>query len=171
MISGVILLLERPLRVGDIVEVGNVRGTVTHINVRSSTVRTSDGIEILVPNSTFIENNVTNWTYSNRRVRRSVEVGTEYSAPPRKVEEILLAVAHKHPGVLDYPEPCVLLDNFGADAINFTLRYWIDYTESTDSSKIASDLRFMIADDLAAAGIDIPLPQRVVHIKSGVAPQ
>ena len=165
MISGIILLVERPLRVGDIVEVGAVTGTVTHINVRSSTVRTADGIEILVPNSTFIESNVTNWTYSNARVRRSVAVGTDYSAPPEKVSEVLMGVARKHPSVLKDPEPCVLLQDFGPDSINFILRYWIDYTGGADSSKIASEIRFMIAADLTAAGIPIPFPQRVVHLR------
>jgi len=165
LISGVILLVERPLRVGDIVEVGAVAGTVTHINVRSSTVRTADGIEILVPNSTFIESNVTNWTYSNARVRRSVAVGTDYSAPPEKVAEVLMGVARKHPAVLREPEPCVLLHEFGADSINFILRYWIDYSGGADSSKIASEIRFMIVADLSAAGIPIPFPQRVVHLR------
>jgi len=165
MISGIILLVERPLRVGDIVEVGAVAGTVTHINVRSSTVRTADGIEILVPNSTFIESNVTNWTYSNSRVRRSVSVGTDYSAPPEKVSEVLMNVARKHPAILRDPEPCVLLHEFGADSINFILRYWIDYSGGADSSKIASEIRFMIVSDLTAAGIPIPFPQRVVHLR------
>jgi len=164
-ISGIILLFERPLRVGDIVEVGAVSGTVTHINIRSSTVRTSDGIEILVPNSTFIENNVTNWTYSNARVRRSVSVGTDYASPPEKVAEVLMSVARKHPSVLEDPAPCVLLDNFGPDSINFILRYWIDYASGADSSKIASEIRFMMAKDLAKAGISIPYPQRVIHLR------
>jgi small-conductance mechanosensitive channel len=163
-ISGIILLFERPLRVGDIVEVGAVSGTVTHINIRSSTVRTSDGIEILVPNSTFIENNVTNWTYSNARVRRSVAVGTDYASPPEKVAEVLMTIARKHPSVLEDPPPCVLLDNFGADSINFILRYWIEYASGADSSKIASEIRFMMASDLAKAGISLPYPQRVVHL-------
>lgn len=164
-ISGIILLFERPLRVGDIVEVGAVSGTVTHINIRSSTVRTPDGIEILVPNSTFIENNVTNWTYSNARVRRSVSVGTDYGSPPEKVAEVLMTIARKHPSVLDEPPPCVLLDSFGPDSINFILRYWIDYASGADSSKIASEIRFMMASDLTKAGISIPFPQRVVHLR------
>jgi small-conductance mechanosensitive channel len=160
------LLVERPLRLGDIVEVGTVVGTVTNISIRSSTVRTSDGIEILVPNSTFVENNVTNWTYSNPRVRRSVTVGADYAAPPKKVEAVLLAVAARHPAVLPDPPPRVLLTDFGSDAMHFTLRYWIDYGGGADGSQIASDLRFMMAEALAEAGIAIPFPQRVVHIKT-----
>ena len=165
MISGVMLLIERPLRVGDLVEVGAVTGTVTQINVRSSTVLTSDGIEILVPNSTFIENNVTNWTYSNAQVRRSVSVGTSYASPPARVEQVLMRVAESHPAVLHAPPPSVLLDGFGPDAIHFTLRYWIEYTPEADSSKIASEIRFKIVESLAEAGIEIPGPQRVVRIK------
>jgi len=165
MISGVMLLIERPLRVGDLVEVGAVTGTVTQINVRSSTVLTSDGIEILVPNSTFIENNVTNWTYSNAQVRRSVSVGTSYASPPVKVEQVLMRVAESHPAILQDPAPSVLLDGFGPDAIHFTLRYWIEYTDGADGSKIASEIRFKIVESLAEAGIEIPGPQRVVRIK------
>lgn len=165
MISGVMLLVERPLRVGDMVEVGSVVGTVTNISIRSSTVRTSDGIEILVPNSTFIENNVTNWTYSNAKVRRSVSVGVDYGAAPEHVCKVLLAVAHDHPSVVTDPPPRVLLEDFGADAMGFKLQYWIDYGQGADGSLIASELRIMIAQALAAAGIQIPFPQRVVHLK------
>lgn len=165
MISGVMLLIERPLRVGDMVEVGSVVGTVTNISIRSSTVRTSDGIEILVPNATFIENNVTNWTYSNAKVRRSVSVGVDYGAAPEYVSEVLLAVAQEHPSVVADPPPRVLLEDFGAEAMGFKLQYWIDYGRGADGSLIASELRILIARALAAAGIAIPLPQRVVYLK------
>ncbi len=167
MISGIMLLVERPLRVGDIVEVGNVVGTVTHINIRSSTVRTSDGIEVLVPNSTFIENNVTNWTYSTAQVRRTVSVGVDYDADPERVAELLKAVATCHAMVSQNPAPQVLLSDFGNDALQFTLRYWIDYADDADASAIASDLRFRIVAVLGQAGIGIPYPQRVVHLKQG----
>lgn len=165
MISGIMLLVERPLRVGDIIEVGDVVGTVTHINIRSSTVRTSDGIEVLVPNASFIENNVTNWTYSNAQVRRTVSVGVDYTSDPEQVAAILRSVANHHEQVATLPPPQVLLADFDSDAIQFTLRYWIDYAGQTDASAIASDLRFMIFRALSDAGIDIPLPQRVVHMK------
>ncbi|PKU25292.1 mechanosensitive ion channel domain-containing protein [Telmatospirillum siberiense] len=165
MISGVMLLIERPLRVGDMIEVGSVVGTVTNISIRSSTVRTSDGIEILVPNSTFVENNVTNWTYSNAKVRRSVTVGVDYAASPERVSEVLLSVAQEHPSVVTDPPPRVLLEDFGPDAVCFKLQYWIDYALGADGSLIASELRMLIARALAAAGISIPLPQRVVYLK------
>jgi small-conductance mechanosensitive channel len=166
MISGVMLLVERPLRVGDMIEVGSVVGTVSNISIRSSTVRTSEGIEILVPNSTFIENNVTNWTYSNAKVRRSVSVGIDYAASPERVSEVLLAVAQGHPHVVLEPPPRVLLEQFGSESMGFTLQYWIDYGRGADDSLIASELRFRMAQALAAAGISIPLPQRVIHLKN-----
>ena len=169
LVSGIMLLMERPLRMGDLIEVGAIVGTVTNIGVRSSTIRTSDGIEILVPNSTFIENNVTNWTYSNARVRRSVKVGVDYGASPPRVRDLLLQVVARHGHVLTEPAPRVLLEEFGADALVFNIQYWVDYSRGTDASLVASDLRFMIESSLAEAGIGIPYPQRVIRIESGPA--
>ena len=165
MISGVMLLVERPLRVGDVIEVGSVVGTVTNISVRSSTVRTSDGIEILVPNSTFIENNVTNWTYSNPLVRRSITLTTDNAASPNTVTTVLRQIAARHPAVLRDPAPQVLLSDIGGEAIHqYTLRYWIDYGTAVDSSQVASDLRIMMVEALAEAGIASPVPQRVIRL-------
>lgn len=164
LVAGIMLLVERPLKVGDLIEVGSIVGTVTNIDIRSSTVRTGDGIEILVPNSTFIENNVTNWTYSNARVRRSVKIGVDYSAAPTKVRDLLLKVASQHGHILTDPPPRVLFEDFGADALMFNLQYWIDYGRGTDAMQVASDLRFMIESALGDAGIGIPYPQRVVHL-------
>lgn len=166
LVAGIMLLVERPLKVGDLIEVGSIVGTVTNIDIRSSTVRTGDGIEILVPNSTFIENNVTNWTYSNAKVRRSVKIGVDYSAEPTKVRDLLLKVASQHGHVLTDPPPRVLFEDFGADALMFNLQYWIDYGRGTDAMQVASDLRFMIEGALGEAGIGIPYPQRVVHLRT-----
>lgn len=164
LVAGIMLLVERPLKVGDLIEVGTIVGTVTNIDIRSSTIRTGDGIEILVPNATFIENNVTNWTYSNAKVRRSVKIGVDYSAAPTKVRDLLLKVAAQHGHVLAEPPPRVLFEDFGADALMFNLQYWIDYGRGTDALQVASDLRFMIESALGEAGIGIPYPQRVVHL-------
>ncbi|MCE1243522.1 mechanosensitive ion channel domain-containing protein [Oryzomicrobium sp.] len=166
LMSGIMLLIERPLRVGDLVEVGNVVGTVTNISIRSSIVRNGDGIEILIPNSSFLESNVINWTYSNARVRRSIKVGVDYGASARQVSEVLLGVAARHGQVLKEPAPRVLLEDFGADALMFNLEYWIDYAQGADGRQIGSDLRFMIERAFADAGIGIPFPQRVVHIQA-----
>jgi small-conductance mechanosensitive channel len=163
-ISGVMLLIERPLKVGDIVQIGDILGTVTNISIRSSTIRTADGIETLVPNSTFVESNVTNWTYSSPRVRRSVKVGVAYGSDTRKVSDTLLSVADRHGQVLKDPAPRVIFEDFGSDALAFSLEYWIDYAKGADGRQIASDLRFMIEKALADAGIAVPFPQRDVHV-------
>jgi small-conductance mechanosensitive channel len=166
-ISGIMLLVERPLKVGDIVQIGDILGTVTNISIRSSTIRTADGIETLVPNSTFVESNVTNWTYSSPRVRRSVKVGVAYGSDTRKVADTLLGVAERHGQVLKDPAPRVIFEDFGSDALAFSLEYWIDYAKGADGRQIASDLRFMIEKALAEAGVGIPFPQRDVHIGAG----
>jgi small-conductance mechanosensitive channel len=163
-ISGVMLLIERPLKVGDIVQIGDIVGTVTNISIRSSTIRTTDGIETLVPNSVFVESNVTNWTYSSPRVRRSVKVGVAYGSDTRKVGDTLAAVAARHGQVLKDPAPRVIFEDFGSDALAFSLEYWIDYATGADGRLIASDLRFMIEKALAEAGIGIPFPQRDLHV-------
>lgn len=170
LVSGLMLLAERPLRVGDRIEVGTVAGWVTDIGLRSSTIRTNDGIEILVPNSTFVENNVTNWTYSNATVRRSIKVGVEYGASPEQVRNLLLQACAGHEKVLADPEPRVLFEDFGTDALIFNLQYWIDYSDpGCDGAQVASDLRFMIKRSLAEAGIGIPFPQRVIHFAPGAS--
>jgi len=163
-ISGVMLLIERPIKVGDIVQIGDIVGAVTNISIRSSTIRTTDGIETLIPNSVFVESNVTNWTYSSPRVRRSVKVGVAYGSDTRKVGDTLLGVAERHGQVLKDPAPRVIFEDFGSDGLAFSLEYWIDYARGADGRLIASDLRFMIEKALAEAGIGIPFPQRDVHV-------
>ncbi|MBR9973475.1 mechanosensitive ion channel family protein [Magnetospirillum sulfuroxidans] len=121
--------------------------------------------ETLIPNSAFIENNVTNWTYSNAKVRRSVKVGVDYRISSLKTRDLLLGIVSRHGHVLADPPPRVLLDEFGADALIFNIQYWIDYASAADASLVASDLRFMIETGLTEAGISIPFPQRVIHIE------
>jgi len=164
LISGIMLLVERPLKIGDLVQIGDILGTVTNISIRSSTIRTGDGIETLVPNSALVENNVTNWTYSSSQVRRSIKVGVAYGSDTREVADTLLAQADRHGQVLKQPAPRVIFEDFGADALVFALEYWIDYGRGADGRQIASDLRFMTEKALAEAGIAVPLPQRDVHL-------
>jgi small-conductance mechanosensitive channel len=166
MISGIMLLVERPLRLGDRIEVGAVVGTVTHIGVRSSTVRTSDGIEILVPNATFIENNVTNWTYSSGKVRRSIAVSLRHGVSSQRVSEMLMAVAAEHPEVVADPPPRVLLEDFGDEKKRYQLQYWIDYGRGADGSQIASDLRLAIEKEAFAKGLAVPFPEGVGYVKA-----
>jgi small-conductance mechanosensitive channel len=164
LISGIMLLVERPLKIGDLVEIGGILGTVTNISIRSSTIRTAEGIETLVPNSALVENNVTNWTHSSSEVRRTVKIGVAYGSDTRKVADTLLAQAERHGQVLKTPPPRVIFEDFGDSALVFALEYWIDYGRGADGRQIASDLRFMAEKALAEAGIAVPYPQRDVHL-------
>ncbi len=165
LISGVMLLMERPFKPRDIVEVGGIRGEVTDINVRSCTIRDVNGIETLVPNSTFLEQNVTNWTLSSRKVRFVLSIGVGYGSPVRKVSDLLLEVADRHKQVLEDPVPEVLFMDFGDNALMFALYVWLEIGPGRRSGNvILSDLRFMIDASFAEHGIEIPFPQRNVHL-------
>jgi len=162
-ISGIILLMERPLRVGDVVDVGGTVGVVTSIGLRSSLIRNTNGIEVFIPNSTFLENEVINWTHSNRQARFNVKVGVAYGCSTGKVREILLDIAGENDLVLKSPAPQVLLEEFGDNALVFELDYWIEVIPGIDR-KIASDIRLMIEKKLGEAGISISFPQRDIHL-------
>jgi len=164
LMSGIMLLIEKPLRVGDLIEFGGIRGRVTYIGFRASIVRTADGFETHIPNSTFIENNVTNLTYSSIEVRQQITVGVAYGADPALVRKTLLSVADDHAAVLRTPAPAAYFDDFGDDAQRFRLTYWIAAAPELDTAAVATELRELIAARLAAAGIAIPYPQRTVHV-------
>jgi potassium-dependent mechanosensitive channel len=155
IISGILVLIERPLRVGDLIEVDNVRGRVTSIGLRSSTVRDAKGMETLIPNSIFLERHLTNWTYSSRISRFSLRVGAPYGSSTQQVMDLLRELATKHPHVLKIPEPQVLLDDFGAQARIFTLNYWIEIRLDVDPNQVASELRFSIEQGFAEAGVKV----------------
>jgi potassium-dependent mechanosensitive channel len=166
LMSGLMLLAERPFKLGDFVEVGGMRGTVTDIGVRASTIRNADGIETLVPNASFVEQNVTNWTYSSSKVRFSVLVGVAYGSPTRAVADSLLEIAGRHGKILKDPAPEVLFEDFAADALNFGLYFWLDLDSGATGRGVCSDIRFMIDKAFAEAGIEIAFPQRDVHLDS-----
>ncbi|MET0731546.1 MAG: mechanosensitive ion channel domain-containing protein [Casimicrobiaceae bacterium] len=168
LMSGIMLLIEKPLRVGDLIEFGNLRGRVTNIGFRASIVRTADGFETHIPNSTFIENNVTNLTYSSTEMRQKISIGVAYGADPATVRKILLSVADDHAAVLRTPAPAAYFDEFGNDAQQFRLTYWIDAAPELDTAAVATELRELIVARLAAAGIPIPFPQRTVHFDTPV---
>ena len=168
LMSGIMLLIEKPLRVGDLIEFGNIRGRVTNIGFRASIVRTADGFETHIPNSTFIENNVTNLTYSSTEMRQKISIGVAYGADPATVRKILLSVADDHAAVLRTPSPAAYFDEFGNDAQQFRLTYWIDAAPELDTAAVATELRELIVARLAAAGIEIPFPQRTVHVDTPV---
>ncbi len=164
-VSGLILLFERPFRVGDVLDVAGQKGVITSIGLRASVLQLWDGTETLIPNSSLLENNVTNWTYSNRRVRFSVSVGVAYGSDPRRVIQLLNEVAERHGLVEKEPKPQVLFTEFGDSTLTFELRFWVDVTQA-NSAQVASDLRLMIAGAFAEAGIVIDFPQRDIHLHS-----
>ena len=164
LISGLMLLMERPFRPGDMVEVGGILGRIEDIGVRSSQILDANGIETLIPNSTFIEQNVTNWTLSNQAVRIVVNVGIAYGSPVREVTDLLLEIADRHGLVLGEPAPQVLFEDFGSDALLFGLYIWVEIKPEVYWKTIASDLRYMINKTLTEHGIVIAFPQRDIHL-------
>jgi small-conductance mechanosensitive channel len=155
VISGILLLIERPLRVGDLIEVENVRGRVTTIGLRSSTVRDAKGVVTLIPNSTFLERYLTNWTYSSRIGRFSLRVGAPYGSSTQAVMDLLVGLAANHPRVLKNPQPQVLFEEFGNQARIFTLNYWLEIRLDVDPNEVASELRFAIEQKFLEAGLKI----------------
>jgi small-conductance mechanosensitive channel len=163
-VSGLILLFERPIQIGDMVEVGTLRGEVRRIGARSSTVRTFDGAEVIVPNANLITEPVVNWTLSDRRRRLDLEVGVAYGTDPEAVLELLEGVAEAHPAVLETPKAEALFLEFGDSALNFRLRVWIPRFE--EGFTIRSQLGVAINAALRDARIQIPFPQRDLHVRS-----
>jgi small-conductance mechanosensitive channel len=169
LISGMIVLLERQVRVGDVVQVEGVTGIVSAVNIRSSTVRGFDGVESMVPNSILLEQKVTNWTLSNKRLRRFIRVGVAYGSPVREVERILVQCAQAHQKVLQQPPPWVVLDDFGSDALVFVLYFWLDFISDEDLQRNLGEVRSAIEECFAEAGVSIAFPQRDVHIDASKA--
>lgn len=162
--SGVILLLEHPIKVGDRIEVGSLNGDVVRIGGRSTWVRTNDNQIIIVPNAEFTTARVINWTANDRQMRFSIPIGVSYRSDAEKVREILLRIAGEHPDVLEDPGPEVLLSSFGDNSINFELRVWT-ITQVQTPGRLRSDLYFAMLREFARNGIEIPFPQRDVYIK------
>ena len=161
-VSGLILIFERPVQVGDTIELDQLIGEVRRIGVRASMVRTFQGAEVIVPNGDLISQRVTNWTLSDRRRRIELPVGVAYGSDPKRVIELLLEVARADEGILDDPEPAALFRGFGDSSLDFELRAW---TAAFDSwMAVASGLGIAVNDALAEAGITIPFPQRDVHL-------
>jgi small-conductance mechanosensitive channel len=166
-VSGLILLVERPVKVGDRIEVEGTFGEVVRIAGRSTWVRTNDNVVLIVPNSEFITGRVINWTANDRQVRFSVPLGVAYGSDPRQVRETLLAVARQNPDVLQDPEPDVIFTDFGDSALHFQLRVFTTSKVSTPPT-LRSDLYFAIFQAFAEKGIHIPFPQRDLHLRSAV---
>ena len=164
VISGIIILFERKIRVGDIVAIGGTTGHVTAVDLRASTVRSFDGVEALVPNSSFLENQVVNWTYSNSQIRREIRIGIAYGSPVHEAADIIAGCAEDHGHVLKDPPPAVFFEDFGDNALIMALVFWVELNASLPGRRIDSDLRFAIEKRLRTAGIDIPFPQRDIRL-------
>src|SRR5262249_23956740 len=162
-VCGLILLYEQPVQVGDLIEVGQLTGEVQRIGVRSRTVRTYQGADVIVPNSNVISAEVVNWTRSDRTRRVEIPIGVAYGSEPRRVEELLLDTERSHPGVAASPQPVVLLTGFAESALQFELRFW---TGIDERGATASGLRAAINQALSSAGIAIPFPQLDLWVRS-----
>jgi potassium efflux system protein len=162
-ISGLILLAERPIRVGDVIQIDTWTGTVMQIGARSTKIATAMNHEVIVPNSKLLETNVVNWTLSDDTVCSIISVGCAYGSPAREVQRLLTLAATEHEDVLKDPLPEVLFTDFAADAMTFQLRFWVNLRTSK-KGEVESDLRFRIDELLADRGIVIAYPQRDVHL-------
>jgi potassium-dependent mechanosensitive channel len=163
-LSGLILLVERPISVGDTIQTQDIWGEVKRIGVRSSTVRTFQGAEVIVPNADLISKDVTNWTLSDRRRRLEIDVGVAYGSDPEKVVQLLEAAAHDVKDVLEDPAARAWFSGFGDSSLNFRLYAWIGNYDLGNASQSA--LRVEILKKLNQNGIEIPFPQRDINIRS-----
>jgi potassium efflux system protein len=163
-VSGLILLFERPVHIGDVVQVGQLWGEVRRIGIRASVVRTFDGAEVIVPNGQLTSEQVTNWTLSDRTRRLHLRIGVEYGTDPERVLEILRQVAARHSDVLETPPPLPLFLEHGESSLDFELRVWT--REFDRGLSVRSELTVAVNRALAEAGIAVPFPQRDLHLRS-----
>jgi small-conductance mechanosensitive channel len=163
VVSGLIILFERPFGVGDVLDVGGHKGTLTSIGLRASVLQLWDSTETLFPNSYLLENALTNWTYSNRIVRFTIPVGVAYGSDTRRVMQVLEGVLNRHGQIEPSPAPQVLFVDFGPSALVFEVRFWLNVLK-TNAAQVSSDLRHMIAGAFSENGIVIAFPQSDVHL-------
>jgi small-conductance mechanosensitive channel len=166
-ISGIILLFERPIQVGDDIEINGTWANVKKINVRSTLAQTYDNASLIIPNSEFISSQVTNWSFKDKRIRRSINVGVAYGSDVGLVRDTLLEIAESTPKVLKFPKPDVLFTDFGDSALMFRLRVWTDIDSML---RVETAIRFDIDRLFRERGIVIAFPQLDVHIQAGSPP-
>ncbi|MEQ8763691.1 MAG: mechanosensitive ion channel [Planctomycetota bacterium] len=167
-ISGLILLFERPIRIGDLVTVGDVTGNVQRINIRSTTIQNFDRQQVIVPNRSLITQDVTNWTLSDKMSRLTVKIGVAYGSSIDLVRSLLFEIAKKEQKVLEDPEPQVFFMSHGDSSLDFELRVFL--ADSGDRLVMLDRLNSEINRALEEHGIEIPFPQRDIHIRSQTAP-
>ncbi|HYT56414.1 MAG TPA: mechanosensitive ion channel domain-containing protein, partial [Verrucomicrobiae bacterium] len=163
-VAGLILLLERPIKVGDRIMVGNQEGDVVEINMRSTTIRTLNNVAVIVPNSEFVSSKVENWSYGDETVRVDVNVGVSYESDLETVIRSLREVAAEHPQVLKNPAPDVLHTGFGDSAWNMRLRIWLE--DSQRHLEVHSEINCAIVRKFQQNRVEIPFPQRDLHVRS-----
>lgn len=168
-ISGLILMLERPVRVRDVVEIDGSHGAIEKIGARSTQIRSTDGRHVIVPNSFFLENNVVNWTLSDDLIRARVRVGVVYGSPTRLVEQLIHRVVDEDELVLKHPKPIVIFDDFGDNSLNFDAYFWVRARAPMQVREVQSRIRFRIDDLFREHALVIAFPQRDVHLDT-VAP-
>ncbi|RMF45033.1 MAG: mechanosensitive ion channel protein MscS, partial [Planctomycetota bacterium] len=163
-ISGLILLAERPIKVGDLIQLDTLYGNVKHIGARSTRIRTGDNLEIIVPNSKFLENNVINLTRGDDRLRTRIVVGIAYGSPVRKALELLEQAAEQHSAVHERPKPFCIFADFGDNALIIELLFWITARTETQRRRVESEIRLSVDDLFREHGITIAFPQRDLHL-------
>ena len=165
-VAGLIILIERPIQVGDSIELGDVVGTITDIRARATSIRTNDDIYLIVPNSRFMTDIVVNRSFGRRQVRYRIPVGVAYGTDPKVVEQALLEAASRSENVLEDPLPQVWFRDFGDSALQFELLCWTSKLLHNAGS-FRSELNHLVYEALRTRGIEIPFPQRDVHIRDG----
>ena len=163
-ISGWILLAERPIRIDDFIELGDFKGTVEQIGTRSTRIRRTDGVHLLVPNSQLLEQTVVNWTLIDHEIRSSIRVGVAYGSPTRRVEELIYQAIAERSDIKKSPAPLVVFEDFGDNALIFDVYFWCDVAGERDLRQVRSQVRFRITELFEAADIVIAFPQRDVHL-------
>ena len=163
-ISGWILMAERPIRIDDYIELDTAQGTVERIGNRSTRIRRTDGVHLLVPNSLLLENTVVNWTLVDQEIRTTVTVGVAYGSPVRKVADLIMEAVTNQPEVKSKPAPSVIFEDFGDNALVFDAYFWCDVSGDRVLRQFRSEIRFRIADLFEKNGIVVAFPQRDVHL-------
>ncbi|MDY6862199.1 MAG: mechanosensitive ion channel, partial [Thermodesulfobacteriota bacterium] len=167
-LSGLVLMIERPIKIGDIVELENIYGTVEWVGARSTRIKTFDNLRLVVPNSTLLQNKIINWSLTDDIVRREIVVGVIYGSPTKEVESLIRQAAVEHPLVEKHPEPVIMFKDFGDNALIFGMFIWVRLSKTAMVNKyilqVESDIRFRIDELFRQHNIVIAFPQRDVHL-------
>ena len=170
-ISGWILMWERPIRIGDFLEVEDAKGIVEQINTRSTRIKRVDGVHLLIPNSKLLENTVINWTLVNSLMRATVRVGVAYGTPAKKVSELILQATTEQSGILTDPNPLVTFEDFGDNALIFEVNFWMKSSVEGGLRVMRSNIRFRLDELFEQHNIIVAFPQRDVHLDGSITIQ